>query len=487
MSPQLFVDTWSTASTPASPDELTVVVWPPTHEEVSSIPHETVVFPARVVQQGSSVTLLKGIAYHLGAKRVKLKHEVTNDFKTRQAVSLMIEMERTLVDATTWTQLTNKPVEHVQVTLGKHIPLLSSWGTRYWDAQDKISTPTNCQRVTTNVLIAPEHLQMTLKISGTNIWISPRSGQPVFQDYRPIWVKGNPTEVRGQHDVLENATGIIKGKRGFAVRVPTEKIEEAKQYLFPGQLVQPSLDPTEQVCLYKVSPTPLGATQEDVASFLNGVLKSYTVQVRKQIGPTAWLIAVNNKIQEDFISTNQGYLVLQEWKSGKNQSSFRDAVVVGNPRVLKKATETLGNVPQRVVPEQPESFASMVRPPPSGPVQQMLQVTNKETEDKLMAIIQGNKRDTEEQLKALRQQLEETKTSGHTAIDHLKQQQQNHQHSLERVEQATKNQAQSIEKQMSEQFAALFKEIRGMKGLPEGKGCPAPSPEGEPSKAAKTN
>ena len=45
MSPQSFVDTWSSTAMPASPDELTVVVWPPTHDEVTNIPHETVIFP----------------------------------------------------------------------------------------------------------------------------------------------------------------------------------------------------------------------------------------------------------------------------------------------------------------------------------------------------------------------------------------------------------------------------------------------------------
>ena len=256
MSPQSFVDTWSSTAMPASPDELTVVVWPPTHDEVTNIPHETVIFPARVVQQGSSVTLLKGVAYHLGAKRINLKHEETNEFKTRRAVSLMVELERSLLDSTTWAQLVNKPVEHVQLTLGKQIPLLSSWGTRYWDSQDKIASPKDCQRVATNVRISPEHLQTVLKISGTNIWISPRSGQTVFQNYRPIWVRGNLTEVRRQHDVLEHAAGIIKGKRGFAVRVTTEKLEEAKQCLYPGQIVQPSLDPTEQVSCTKFPPRP---------------------------------------------------------------------------------------------------------------------------------------------------------------------------------------------------------------------------------------
>ena len=203
-----------------------------------------------------------------------------------------------------------------------------------------------------------------------------------------------------------------------------------------------------------------------MANFLNGALRNYTVQVRKQVGPTSWLIAVNNKIQEDFISTNQGYLVLQEWRSGKNQSSFRHAVVVGNPRVLKQATETIGNIPQRVVVEHPEVPTSAVRPPPQGPVKQMLQETSKETEEKLMAIIQGKKRDTEDQIRALRQQLDETRSSNNAAIDGLKQQQQHHQQSLERVERATKTQAQSIEKQMSDQFAALFKELRGMKEHP---------------------
>ena len=287
--------------------------------------------------------------------------------------------------------------------------------------------------------------------------------------------------------MLEYTAGTIKGERGFAVRVARDKVEETKQSLFPGQPIQPFFDPYDQVCLYKVSPTPLGATHDDVTTFLKGALKNYTVQVRKQVGPTSWLIAVNNKIQEDFISTNQGYLVLQEWKPGRNQNPFRNAVVVGNPRVLKKATESIGNLPQRTTSDMAETTTPAVRPPPQGPVQQLLQVTNKETEEKLMAIIQENKRDTEGQLQALRKQMDENKTSNGMAIESIKQQQREHQQSLERVEQATKTQAHSIEQQMTEQFAALFKELRGMKGIPEGKRSPAPSPEGEPNKAAKTN
>ena len=176
----------------------------------------------------------------------------------------------------------------------------------------------------------------------------------------------------------------------------------------------------------------MGATHDDVTTFLKGALKNYTVQVRKQVGPTSWLIAVNNKIQEDFISTNQGCLVLQEWKSGRNQNPFRNAVVVGNPRVLKKATESIGNLPQRTTSDVAETTTLAVRPPPQGPVQQLLQVTNKETEEKLMAIIQENKRDTEGQLQALRKQMDENKNSNGIAIQSIKQQQREHQQSLER-------------------------------------------------------
>ena len=197
----------------------------------------------------------------------------------------MVELERNLLDSTTWTQLVNKPVEHVQLTLGKQIPLLSSWGTRYWESQDKIASPKDCQRVTTNVLISPEHLQTVLKISGK--FGSPQEvDKRCFKTTGPIWVRGNLT-VRRQHDVLEHAAGIIKGKRGFAVRVPTEKLEEAKQCLYPGQMVQPSLDPTEQVCLYKVSPNPprcntrgRGQLPEWGSSKLHGSDK-------KQVGPTS--------------------------------------------------------------------------------------------------------------------------------------------------------------------------------------------------------
>ena len=81
--------------------------------------------------------------------------------------------------------------------------------------------------------------------------------------------------------------------------------------------MQPSLDPKDQFQMYKVSPTPVGATQEDVSSFLRRALPAYTIQVRRQVGPTSWLIAVNGAIQQEFVAMKEGYLVLQAWRTGR--------------------------------------------------------------------------------------------------------------------------------------------------------------------------
>ena len=255
MSPQDFNSTWASVNMPASPDELTVIVWPPTPELLDDIPHECVVFPARVHSNSSSVTLLRGCSYHLGAKRITLRQEASNEFTTKQAVSLLVELEEELVDKPTWDRVCPKPVEFIQTTLGKTANIMSTWGTRYWNREGKLSNPKECCRITTNILVQPDVLHSILKTSGTNWWISPRQGQDVYHSFRPLWIRGSLADCRRKHDTLMHASGIVKGNRGFAVRIPTEDLDEAKKVLYPGQPWQPTLDPKESVQMYKVSPT----------------------------------------------------------------------------------------------------------------------------------------------------------------------------------------------------------------------------------------
>ena len=400
MSPQEFNSTWAEVNMPASPDELTVIVWPPAPEELPDVPHESVVFPARVHLNSSTVTLLRGVAYHLGAKRITLRQETSNQFTTKQAVSLLVELEDELVDTQTWEKVCPKPVEFVQTTLGKSVSILSTWGTRYWNRAGKISNPKDCCRITTNILVQPEVLHSVLKTSGTSWCISPRQGQDIDHAFRPLWLRGNLADCRRKHDTLLHATGIIKGNRGHAVRIPVEFLDEAKQILYPGQPLQPTLNPQERVQMYKVSPTPVGATQEDVSSFLRRALPSYTIQVRRQVGPTSWLIAVNGVIEEDFVPMKEGYLVLQEWRSGRNVDSFRNAVLVGNPGVLRKASEAVA-FSGGLVPGDAHEVLPNPRPPPQGPVQQLMADCKKETEDRVSALFQEHKKQTDGKIEAL--------------------------------------------------------------------------------------
>ena len=368
MSPQDFNSTWASVNMPASPDELTVIVWPPSPELLEDIPHECVVFPARVHSNSSSVTLLRGRAYHLGAKRITLRQEASNEFTTKQAVSLLVELEEELVDKPTWDRVCPKPLEFIQSTLGKTANVLSTWGTRYWSREGKLSNPKECCRITTNILVQPEVLHSILKTSG-----------------RPLWIRGSLADCRRKQDTLMHAAGIVKGNRGFAVRIPTEHLDEAKKVLYPGQPWQPTLDPKESVQMYKVSPTPVGATQADVSSFLRRALPADTIQVRRQVGPTSWLIAVNGTIEQDFVAMKEGYLVLQEWRSGRNVDSFRHAVLVGNPRVLRKASEAV-SFAGGFVPGEPSEITPNLRPPPQGPVQQLVADCKKETEDRITTL-----------------------------------------------------------------------------------------------------
>ena len=197
-------------------------------------------FPATVHTKSSAVTLLRGEAYHLGAKRITLRLDSSKEFQTKQAISLMVEMDTELVDKQTWERSIAKPIDFVQGIVGKNNTLLSSWGTRFWNDAGKLSTPPKCCKITTNISIAPEALAGILRLSGTNVWVSPRQGQEVYHNYRPIWIRGIwRTEDASMipcymQQGLSKATGALRSE---------SRMNMSTRPRYPGQPLQPSLNP----------------------------------------------------------------------------------------------------------------------------------------------------------------------------------------------------------------------------------------------------
>ena len=75
LNPQQYTSAWQDTSLPLSADELLLVVWPPIQPPPAGPACQTVTFPARLMTEVPTVTLLHGQAFQFGAKEISLKQE----------------------------------------------------------------------------------------------------------------------------------------------------------------------------------------------------------------------------------------------------------------------------------------------------------------------------------------------------------------------------------------------------------------------------
>ena len=303
-------------------------------------------------------------------------------------------------------------------------------------------------------------------------------------------------EVRIQHDRLAHSAGIVKGRSGFAIRIHVEHLEEVRQTLLPGSSPQPHLGPPSDIHLYKISPTPLIATRDDVVDFLAKNLTQCKSAIRRQLGPRAWLIALDQPMSSDYITLREGFILFSPWKQGRHYDSIRESVLVGDPKVLKQATQHItAAIVGTPTPMGGRTVAQGPRPPPQGPIQTAIQENSKTVEDKLLAIIEEQRAKSEERFASIESQMEASKNTTIQGLEEAGDRQTKHeismQQALQKVENSSKTQSEAIETQMNTQFTRLFAELAKMQGGKEQKDTkrsPAPSPDAvEPNKSAKTS
>ena len=275
-----------------------------------------------------------------------------------------------------------------------------------------------------------------------------------------------------------------------------EHLDEVRQILLPGSTPQPHLGPPSELHLYKISPTPLNATRDDVAEFLTKTLTNCKSAIRRQLGPRAWLIALDHPMTSEYVTLREGFILFSPWRQGKHYDNIRESVLVGDPKVLKQATHHISNAiigTPTPMGGKPSNLGT--RPPPHGPIQTAIQENGKTVEDKLLAVIEEQRIKNAEKFASIESQMESTKRATLQNLEEARDRQTKHEQSMQqaiqRVETNTKTQSEGIEAQMTAQFAKLFAELAKMQGPKETKDAkrsPAPSPDfAESNKSAKTS
>ena len=367
-------------------------------------------------------------------------------------------------------------------------PFLGNWGTRYWSPKGKPAKPQEAAKLSTNLLVHEEKLDAALQKSGDMLWVSPRLDQTAFTRYRPIWIAGSLETVRIAHAKLAGACGLVRTWRGFGIRVENAQYEQCRRSLLPDEPQTPHLGRDSELWHYKLSPTPVGATSEDILKFTVGNFPDVKSTVKRQLGPRAWLISFAAPIDKEYLQSREGFLVLQPWQMGRRHDPLRGAIAVGNPRILKEvvvsSSSTSGAPPRPSAPQAPQT-APRTAP---GPVQELLDAKIRASEDKLRALIEEQKTSTDSRHSELRSRLDQFQKVQDLKITHIEEALQDHRKETQQVAQEIKQTSQEnhsrLERTMSEQFANMLAEISKLTRQ-DSKRTSEPSPEGQPAKVLR--
>ncbi|CAE7614798.1 unnamed protein product [Symbiodinium sp. CCMP2592] len=478
---------WADVPRPISPDEISAIVFPPLGplDTPKDWNIQTVDFPATLTGTKEMPTLLKGSLCHFGAKTISLeKPSDDKAFQVKDAASVLVEIDKEDSEGE-WQNVLVNPLQYVTNRVSPVATVFSHWGARFWTGRSRTPSQSQASRYSVNLLIARTSFHAALRLSGNGLWISPRAGQPEFAKYKPIWVPGTLADLTIKHDKIPDGAGMVKSKKGFAIRVPTSSFEKHRAALLPGVSFPTPSDASNPGHAYKLSPAPLGATKDDVSDFLQHYVSDNHHRVIKQLGPKAWLVSFNDPVKHHYLCTNAGFIILQPWITSSQRDPLHGAIVVGSANVVREAVSHIGLTSQikgsTVCPVTAVSVAP--RPPPEGPIQERLAATEKKFHDLLEAqkaefhtLLTETK---ENQASALQEVKDDTKQQ----LQEIRAEAQNTKQDLQQL--ITKNQAEAtsqtkkIQESMDSGFQQLMQEMRRFR-VSEAKRLASPSPDEEP-------
>ena len=224
--------------------------------------------------------------------------------------------------------------------------------------------------------------------------------------------------------------------------------------------------------------------------FLGKCIPDVKSTVKRQLGPRAWLVSFAAPIDTEYVHSKDGFVVLQPWQVGRKHDPLRNAIAVGNPKLLKDAVASItqGPGPNR----GPPSLTPAVQPPRTaqGPVQELLDTKIRASEDRMKILLDEQRALSETRLGEMRSRLDKHQACQELKTTHIEEALQKHrtetQMAVQELKETSCQNHNRLERSMSEQFSAMLAEL-GKLTRGEAKRSPAPSPEGQPEKLQKKN
>lgn len=301
--------------------------------------------------------LLSTCLHNLGSQPI-----VIGEQKTAAEVAVMSTLVFSVtafkdeLDSSKWEELLHTPVkvcfELLSLSGCKLALPWPPWGRSWRNSLGK-ATPPLADSFQVHIRVPWKDKDDVFKASGINgVYTSPKTeDHQIDPNYAIVWLDGSVADLKVKAATCHDHCGLVKlvksnGKKiSRGIRFPQDQFARYHAILKPGVLV-----PKQMQCNHfaKLTPTPVGASQEEVQAWLVEV--SWEARPIKPLGSKSWLIGAENRFAGTFAMWNDQMLILT-WLPPKNRVAEK-VILAGAPALISQANKTDSSVPRDEIFEQ---------------------------------------------------------------------------------------------------------------------------------------
>eukprot|EP00435_Cladocopium_sp_Y103_P066458 s404_g28.t1 len=332
---------WLAQTTDLSEDELAVVVLG-TCECSQSSKGQRIQIPAYSAE--GEPLVLSGCLHDLGKKHVKASRVETNILTPDSAV-VSFTVCRDEISDEKWQEIIAAPVRTVLDLCCEGLQLLAPpWGRVYQKLRVKVS-PTEATSLQFHARVSKDDLTKVLQSSGAKaVYMAAKNElKQLSSDFQVVWLPHmNLVNLRVTCASYPHHRGLVRSMRSEdkiarGIRFRREDFKTAFSELRPQDSVPSDIPPKH---LFKISPVPVGASAENVQTWLDGL--SWKARPMRLLASNVWRCA-SSEVYDSQFEMWDSLPILIKWIQSRAPSD--KVVIAGNTSKIAPAKYELQLLP----------------------------------------------------------------------------------------------------------------------------------------------
>ena len=320
---------WLKCDSKISADELALITLGTCPTSTCS-PCSKIQFP--VFDKEGQPAVLAGCIHQLGQKKVTFGDSKQCDIAVADTAVVAITLHRQELENIPWENVVRSPCrvcfDIISKQIGEVICPCQPWG-RSWQKGEARVKPDQATSFQCHLRIPNDRLHDVMRISGNcGLFSTPKDpNHQVDKSFSVIWDDRSLDELQVLAASMQSSLGIVVSIRAGGKKVSRGIRCKRSDYQDVFKLMKPGITIPSAIVINhvaKIAPTPIGASAEDISSFLEKM--SWEAKPLKPLGGECWLIGATTKFDDVFGSWNQ-QVVMVSWLPPRNENMKNKVVM----------------------------------------------------------------------------------------------------------------------------------------------------------------